>query len=106
MTCVLLARNSANSIGFYIENGILAPRFEIHDIVLVEPLSKENLKDGDLILIFSHELNATAFCYLKKIRNEQMIGWLPGYENAAPTFFTIQEDDLIYGLYRECLKTA
>lgn len=103
---VTLRQYHANSIGFYIENGILAPKFEINDIVLVEPVNKENLKDGDLILIFSKELSATVFCYLKKIKNEQMIGWLPSNENTAPTFFTVQDDDLIYGLYRECLKTA
>lgn len=103
---VTLRQYHANSIGFYIENAILAPKFESNDIVLVEPINRENLKDGDLILIFSQELRATVFCYLRKIKNEQLIGWMPGNENAAPTFFTVQEDDLIYGLYRECLKTA
>ena len=103
---VTLRQYHANSIGFYMENGILAPKFEVNDMVLVEPISLNQLQGGELILLYSSELIETVFCYIKKITNEQYIGWLPGGAGSAPNFFNIQDDDLIYGIYRECLKTA
>jgi transcriptional regulator with XRE-family HTH domain len=103
---VTLRNYNSDSIGFYIENGILAPKFEANDVILVEPTSLNQLQGDELVLLYSGELNETIFCYIKKITNEQYVGWLPGSTGNAPNFFNIQASDLIYGVYRECLKTA
>ena len=103
---VTLRKYHSDSIGFYMENGILAPKFETNDVILVEPISLNQLQGGELVLLYSSELNETVFCYIKKITNEQYVGWLPGNNGNSPNFFNIQANDLIHGIYRECLKTA
>ena len=103
---VTLRKYHSDSIGFYVENSIFAPKFEANDVVLVEPTSLNQLQGSELILLYSGELNETIFCYIKKITNEQYVGWVPGDARNAPIFFNIQATDLIYGIYRECLKTA
>ena len=94
------------SIGFYIENAVFAPKFESNDIILVEPITPDEIVDGEMILIYSSELNEIVFCYVQKTKDEKYVGWLPAHNNNAPQFFTINMHDLMYGVYRECLKTA
>lgn len=94
----------SDSIGFYIDNAVFTPRFDVDDIILVEPVSLENLIDGHFILIYSCELQKTLFCCFQRMKG-MSVGWYPA-NSGALHFFNITSEDLIYGTYRECLKTA
>ena len=97
---------NAKSLCFYVADAVFAPRFDVGDIMLIEPIAPDEIKNGLLILVYSHELNKTVLCYSQKIKNGVMMGWQPAVGSAGPVFFTIESTDFIYGVYRECLKTS
>ncbi len=91
-----------DSFGFYIEDLLFAPKFEMGDIILIEPIALEKIMTGNIVLFYHGESHQVVFCYIQKTKEGRLMGWQPSI--SAPSLIEISQHDLIFGCYRECLK--
>jgi transcriptional regulator with XRE-family HTH domain len=97
---VSLDHYNSNTFAFYLEDNELSPRFEKGDIIIIEPSTK--VENGMLALVYSSQFEKSLFCYLYKNNNELLTGFLPSKIGC----FEIKASDIIYGIYRSCIKKA
>lgn len=89
-------------LGFYVENGLFKPRFEANDIIIIDCGNQP--KQGKLGLIYSSVFKKYLFCYLyQDIQRQLTFGCIP---NSEIGLFELQNNDIVYGSYKLCLKTT
>lgn len=98
---LLNIKESQLLLGFYMENELFKPRFEVNDIIIVDCSNQP--KRGELGLIYSSVFKKYLVCYLyQDIQRQLTFGCIPGSEIGL---FEIQDNDIVYGSYKLCLKT-
>lgn len=93
---------SQNTFGLYIPYNTFAPKFEKGDIVFLDPNAE--IHNGMFGLVYSNEIKELVFCYFYANSSKNLLcGFIPSDE---VSIFLIDENDIVYGVYRELFKKA
>lgn len=99
---LLNIRDDSPLLGFYMENALFKPRFEVNDIIIVD--CDNQPKRGELGLVYSSVFKKYLFCYLyQDIQRQLIFGCIPSSDIGL---FELQNNDIVYGSYKLCLKTT
>jgi hypothetical protein len=89
-------------IGFSIQTNDLNPRFEKHDIVILE--QKNEILNGDLGMIYSYSFKHYIFCYLHRhIASNTLFGFVPTSKIGV---FVINKNDILYGVHKLSIRSS